>query len=531
MKTKKDHADNVYAKDLKDDIKHISEVQSGKKGYYCLGCDAEVVAKKGDIKMHHFAHFSTDVNIERKCTYSDETYRHKIAKEILQRIKQIKVPILYKYPPVGMTGPPMKLKKAQVIKAETVKIERQFYEDENGNIQYGQNIDFEKGEKKNLLIKADVAFFNKDNKPILLIEIVATHKIDKVKLSKLWRLGIDTVQVTIPKDSEEEIENCFYRTNRTKWIFNYERETTPFLSIPKGNTKGILPFDEFEGKLSKTAESFACRSSQIGNLIRGLKKCLGSEPYRRIEQTIGTELTRVAKNTKRNRERLFDLRAEHRAAVEGRLESAENEFREEKEEFDREEKALRKKDEDLDRRYSTKREKLANAQREYRPECQSEIERVERFLEERGGTKASFAEQVRALGEEEEDFERRISEDAKREREAILVIEKRRGEFPKEYVRIEREIREGFAERRDNQNHEFIESEKRTRNEVDESGRETIRSIENRDIPRDPGIRERVKKLVHGRERLYAIREGKSRIKALERAKRAFDSGAYKSWD
>ena len=72
-------------------------------------------------------------------------------------------------------------------------------------------VDFEKEKEKFLLIQPDVAFFDKDETPILLIEIVATHKVDPEKIVKIKRLGIDTVQVKVPKDSPQEIENCFYK--------------------------------------------------------------------------------------------------------------------------------------------------------------------------------------------------------------------------------------------------------------------------------------------------------------------------------
>jgi len=527
MKIKESHNDNVHAIDLKGVIKHISEVESGKNGYYCRSCGAELVARKGEIRSHYFAHVSTDLNIERKCTYSNETYRHKIAKEILQRIKKIKVPILYKFPPAGISGWAMKLREAETIEAFSVKNERQFYEDENGNIKHGKNIDFKKNEKKHLLIQPDVTFFDKDNKPILLIEVVATHGIDPGKLAKIKRLGIDTIQVSIPKDCEEEIENCFYRTNRTKWIFNYEHETTPFLSVPKGNTEGILPFDEFERKLSGAAESFACRNSQIGNLIRGLRKCLGSEPYRRIEQKIGEELARVAKNSERNRERLYDLRAEHRAAVEKRFERAEADLRKEEEEFIRAERAFQEKNADLERRYFTKREELANAQGEYQPESQSEIERIERYLEERRGTKDSFAEQIRALEREEEALDKevrledeRIAEEKAREEEFISDLEKRRSDFPAKFDKDVRELRERFES-----------NERRIRRAIEDSKRETIEAIQDGDRWQTPEDRRRIKKAISFGELLLPITEGQSRVRRLREIKRIYDSGAYKSWD
>jgi len=345
---------NVYAKNIKGEEKHISEVESGRKGYYCLGCDAQVDARKGEKISHYFAHAPVDVKIERKCTYSDETYRHKLAKEILQRIKEIRVPPLYKFPPLGLDDKPIKLKNAEIIKAHSVKIERQFYEDEEGNICYGHRVDFEKEIKKHLLIQPDVAFFDEEENPILLIEIIATHEIDASKLSKLKRLGINTIQVKIPKDSPERIENTFYRTQRTKWVYNHEQENTTYIPISQGSAKGILPIDKFQRKLLRAEESYECRSSQLKNLIRGFRKCLEGEQYRNTLETLRTEIKRVEGNTNRNKERLQELQRKHRKSIQKRFDVEYAVLGRQQGEFERRNKRVRTKIERLGQKYERK---------------------------------------------------------------------------------------------------------------------------------------------------------------------------------
>ena len=71
---------------------------------------------------HHFAYDPKDAENKGKCSFSDETYRHQLAKDSLQYIKQIKVPALYKYPPTGIEGKPSKLQDARVIEAHRVEI-------------------------------------------------------------------------------------------------------------------------------------------------------------------------------------------------------------------------------------------------------------------------------------------------------------------------------------------------------------------------------------------------------------------------
>jgi competence CoiA-like predicted nuclease len=81
------HDNNVYAHDITNHVKHISEVASGRKGYYCMGCAREMQAKKGEKYAHHFSHDPNDIDNKGKCTYSDETYRHQLAKDSLQYIE------------------------------------------------------------------------------------------------------------------------------------------------------------------------------------------------------------------------------------------------------------------------------------------------------------------------------------------------------------------------------------------------------------------------------------------------------------
>lgn len=88
---------------------HILDAERGRKGYYCTGCKKEAEAVKpklGNIQAY-FRHAATDVLVEQsECTWSSETYRHRIAKDVLQRIKYIKVPRLLNFPPKGSDGDP-----------------------------------------------------------------------------------------------------------------------------------------------------------------------------------------------------------------------------------------------------------------------------------------------------------------------------------------------------------------------------------------------------------------------------------------
>ena len=171
-----DHTKNVYALNVEDEIVYVEDVERGRKGYFCIGCKQQMQAVKPKVTNIR-AYFRHDVKFtgSKKCTYSDETYRHKLAKEVLQDYKRIKVPPLYKYPPKGIEGVPSLIRESTYIEAAKVKIEVPFFEDENGEIRFGKE---DNNGDRFLIVQPDVTFFNFKNEPILFVELAATHKVD-----------------------------------------------------------------------------------------------------------------------------------------------------------------------------------------------------------------------------------------------------------------------------------------------------------------------------------------------------------------
>ena len=67
---------------------HVSSVNSGLKcNCYCPNCNSKLVARKGNIKVHHFAHYNNS-----NCFSGLETALHLVAKEIFRTAKNIKLP-------------------------------------------------------------------------------------------------------------------------------------------------------------------------------------------------------------------------------------------------------------------------------------------------------------------------------------------------------------------------------------------------------------------------------------------------------
>ena len=150
---------------IKDGIlTHISDVESGLKcGCVCAGCGGELIAKKGEIKVHHFAH----VNAE--CAHAYESMVHYICKNAFKYFTHFKTP---KYAH-GLTRKDYLMSIDVHVPAKTIDL---------GLFEVAIEYRYKD-------IVADVALLH-EQKPMLFIEIANTHLIDEVKLAKIKEYGI-----------------------------------------------------------------------------------------------------------------------------------------------------------------------------------------------------------------------------------------------------------------------------------------------------------------------------------------------------
>ena len=297
--------DNDWAKDVQAVERHISQVESGRKGYSCIGCgrDMEAVKKRNPKHRSFFRHVAVDISKgEVPCTFSSREYRETIAKDILQQSKTIKVPALHKFPPKGLNGPPKFLQAPKFITASKVKSEVLFYENENGEILSGKNPEIK---ERFLNIRPDVVFYNEKNEPILFIELVVTHKLSDEKRVILKRLGIDTVQFIVPRKTGAEIEEALRTTKYTKWIYNELESNTSYTRIPSPDSEGLSYVDEDQRKLF--AESYKCRATQVANLVRSIRRNLESQQYTRTQQHFESEISRITRASKETEQRLEQM--------------------------------------------------------------------------------------------------------------------------------------------------------------------------------------------------------------------------------
>jgi len=304
-------SDWAFSEKLQKEM-HISQAESGLKGYRCLGCHAQMVAniqKKNPHWHSYFSHHASDVNKEKtECVRASKVYREKIARAILNRLKYVNAPAIYKDSPKSeLDLLPMKIENRKKITASYTKAELSFYEDENGNVKWGKNSE---SSDKNLLIRPDVTFFNNEDKPILFIEFIVKNKITQEKFLKLSRIGIDTLQIIIPSKSEEEIEKALKSSRTYKWVHNEKEANTEYIPVPRRNSEEFSQINENERIIFE--EDFRCRQAEINQLIRSIKGSLRSEQYRRIELDLNQKIQQVERNTETAEQRLADLEESNR---------------------------------------------------------------------------------------------------------------------------------------------------------------------------------------------------------------------------
>jgi competence CoiA-like predicted nuclease len=80
----------AFKKNQEDNLIYISEVENGLGcDCVCPSCKKILIAKQGKKKIHHFAHYEV-----ADCGYGLQTALHIKAKEILEKYKTFKIPLL-----------------------------------------------------------------------------------------------------------------------------------------------------------------------------------------------------------------------------------------------------------------------------------------------------------------------------------------------------------------------------------------------------------------------------------------------------
>jgi len=128
----------------------------------CPYCDKKLVAKKGDIRKHHFAHYDGD-----DCHLGQETAIHLLAKDLIAKNKKLMLPASY-------------------VKVESNDIGGYTHESscfEPGKVTQLENIEIEAPLEE---YQPDLIAVTEDGKPID-IEVLVTHAVREEKAQKQFR--------------------------------------------------------------------------------------------------------------------------------------------------------------------------------------------------------------------------------------------------------------------------------------------------------------------------------------------------------
>ncbi len=158
---------------------------------YCPSCYARLVARKGELKGAHFAHYNAE-----DFSWGAETDLHLLAKEILSEVKQI-------------TLPPYRYLTHQIFPKTTIDIDPVVVEQKLG------------------AVKPDILLVKEGRE--LMVEIAVTHNINCEKQLKTREMGIAIVEVNLSTCSRtpNKAELCAILLNSDtdkKWIYNGKAE-------------------------------------------------------------------------------------------------------------------------------------------------------------------------------------------------------------------------------------------------------------------------------------------------------------------
>lgn len=508
---------NEYAKNTRGEIKFILEVERGTKGFRCLGCHEPMHPVRRTVEHYksYFRHEARDVSVEKKCTFSSEKARRILAMDILGRTKRIKVPNLYKYSPDGQSK--ILIKDAGYVEAASVKGDITFYNDEAGLLKWGKNPDIEESA---VLMQPDITFFDILQNPILLIQFVEKYKITEEKRLKVRELGIDVVQMIIPKDSPENIAKSLEVTQHTRWMYNHTEQNTDYAQLQHRNRERISISDAVEMGFFK--ETFTCRESQINNFIRKVTRYLGSQHYRGSEQQLRDRLSGVESDTIRDRAELEHLRSTARERVEARysgeiesIEKGESEFRFS---LGATQGEVRAKETELERGYLNKRERIISRRRE-----------VEKLIRDYDDTEQS----AKAIRAEQSIIEDEIQATESRIKEAIRSRESapERFKFLEEQEQSRAERERGRIRAATEQIPEQLEQRRRAISAAFEADRErTIKTIEDRDCSGTTELSSGIKRILDQRRTLLNWDEVQGPYNRNRKAYDCFTDRTYKSW-
>lgn len=181
----------------------IEDVESGLAcDCFCPACKKQLIARKGDIKIHHFAHYKSE-----DCLCGLETVLHKLSKEIIAKSSTFTTPILY-YPNTTF----------EIFEETEIPIDNVTLETKMGEI------------------VPDIVIESKGKK--LLIEIVVSNPVNFSKTQRIKSENLPTIEIfakyilgTLYTNKDFGLHDDLFQnelingTKYKRWLHNPKTET------------------------------------------------------------------------------------------------------------------------------------------------------------------------------------------------------------------------------------------------------------------------------------------------------------------
>lgn len=171
---------------------HISEVPTGLAcGCSCPQCGKRLVAKKGRLVVHHFAHYATQA---AQCTWATESALHRLAKDILAGEKAIWLPAT----PLLLPGTP-RAKDEGWFPYETARLEERIND-----------------------VRADLLLTNGTD--AVMVEIAVSHFCNEAKIQKIEAAGVSAIEINLSGfdlfNSDLDLRSALLKEAPRTWLFH-----------------------------------------------------------------------------------------------------------------------------------------------------------------------------------------------------------------------------------------------------------------------------------------------------------------------
>ncbi len=174
-------------------LRHIEDVPSGLAcDCTCPGCERRMVAKKGSVQAHHFAHHSDRES--SSCVSAGETALHKFAKKVLDQRLEIALPEMV----LSSDG-----EREVVVRATKLAFDRAILETKDG------------------MIVPDVVLELRDRR--LIVEFKVTHPCDDVKIARIRAMNVGAIEIDLSQYRDRLLneigDDILYNAPRA-WLHN-----------------------------------------------------------------------------------------------------------------------------------------------------------------------------------------------------------------------------------------------------------------------------------------------------------------------